>query len=169
MDFPDRRKKPEDFPYKKSWQKVTKCAETSLIWMVSLNFQILLLDFLYKNQDFPNFMKIMIKSDISSLYLTFCHEFFMESRWVFSYDLENSCCWQKTIQNTPIHGVPNVAQENSEIWKILYCMAFSYGSLARIPGWSAQHSNITRGDRFATRGHPWRARFCDLWKKIMDL
>ena len=51
------------------------------------------------------------------------------------------------------------------LWKSLH------GSLARIPGaiWgSAHHSNITRGDRFATRGHPWRARFCDLWKKRMD-
>ena len=46
---------------------------------------------------------------------------------------------------------------------------FKYGSLARIPSGSAQHRQITRGDRFATRGHPWRARFRDLWKKRMTL
>ena len=71
-------------------------------------------------------MKIMIKSDISSLYLTFCHEFFMESRWVFSYDLENSCCWQKTIQNTPIHGVPLVAHEKLVFSKILGFIAWRF-------------------------------------------
>ena len=44
-----------------------------------------------KNQDFPNLMKIIMKSDISSLYLIFWYEFFMESPWVFSYDPEISC------------------------------------------------------------------------------
>ena len=39
-----------------------------------------------KNQDFANLTKIIMKSDVSSLYLTFCHEFFVESPWVFSYD-----------------------------------------------------------------------------------
>ena len=60
-----------------------------------------------KNHDFANLTKIIMKSDVSSLYLTFCHDFFMESPWVFSYDLENSCCWQKTIQDTPIHCEPD--------------------------------------------------------------
>ena len=45
-----------------------------------------------KNQDFANLMKIIIKCDIPALKLTFCHEFFIKSPWVFSYDLENSKC-----------------------------------------------------------------------------
>ncbi len=48
----------------------------------------------------------------------------------------------------------------------------SYGSLQRIRcciQHSDEYTNVTRGDRFAARGHPWRARFCDIWKKVMDL
>ena len=66
----------------------------------------------------------MIKSDISSLYLTFCHEFFMESRWVFSYDLENSCYCQKTTQNTPIHCESFSMQICFEFRKILGFIAW---------------------------------------------
>ena len=58
------------------------------------------------------------------------------------------------------------------VLKLKLTILYVYGSLARIPGaiWrSAQHRQITRGDRFDTRGHPWRARFCDLWKKRMTL
>ena len=39
-----------------------------------------------KNQDFSNLMKIMIKFDIASLYLTFCQEFFIKTFRIFSYD-----------------------------------------------------------------------------------
>ena len=72
-----------------------------------------------KNQDFPNFMKIIVKSGISSHFLTFRHEFFMESLRVFSYDLENSCCRQNAIQRNPIRGVPNDFQMFCEFWKLL--------------------------------------------------
>ena len=79
-----------------------------------------------KNQDFPNLMKIIIKYDISSLYLTFCHEFFIESPWVFSYDPEISCYCQKTIQNTPIHCESNAVQIYSEFSKILGFIAWRF-------------------------------------------
>ena len=71
-------------------------------------------------------MKIIIKSGISSRFLTFRHEFFMESLRVFSYDLENSCCWQKTIHNTPIRCVPNVSQMFCEFWKMLGFIAWRF-------------------------------------------
>ena len=67
-----------------------------------------------------------MKFEVSSLYLTFCHEFFMESLRVFSYGLENSCCWQKTIQNTPIHCACNAVHENSEFSKILGFIAWRF-------------------------------------------
>ena len=71
-------------------------------------------------------MKIMMKCDISSLYLTFCHDFFMESLRVFSYDLENSCCCQKTTQNNPINCESDAVQMYSEFWEILGFIAWRF-------------------------------------------
>ena len=53
-----------------------------------------------KFHDFANLMKIMMKNDISSLYLTFCHEFFMESLRVFSYAPGISFSLGKHVQHS---------------------------------------------------------------------
>ena len=71
-------------------------------------------------------MRIITKSDISSLFLTFCHEFFMESLRVFSYDPENSCYCQKTAQNTTIHCESFSVQMFSEFWKYLWFIAWTF-------------------------------------------
>ena len=57
---------------------------------------------------------------------TFFIEENFKSPWVFSYDLENSCCWQTTIQNTPIHCACNAVHENSEFSKILGFIAWRF-------------------------------------------
>ena len=79
-------------------------------------------------------MKIIMKSDISSLDLIFCHEFFMESPWVFSYDLENSRCCQNVIQRAPIHCACNAVQMYSQFWKILGFIAWRFHILQRQEG-----------------------------------
>ena len=52
-----------------------------------------------KFHDFANLMKIMMKNDISSLCLTFYHEFFMESLRVFSYAPDISFSREKHAQH----------------------------------------------------------------------
>ena len=79
-----------------------------------------------KINDFPNLEKIIVKSEISSRFITFCHEFFMESLQVFSYDLENSRCRQRAIQRIPYNCACNAGQMFSQFWKILGFIAWRF-------------------------------------------
>ena len=58
--------------------------------------------------------------------LRFLIEFFMESPWVFSYDLENSRCCQNVIQRAPIHCESYAVQIYSQFWKILGFIAWRF-------------------------------------------
>ena len=78
-------------------------------------------------------MKIIIKNDISSRFLTFLHRFFMESLRVFSYDLENSWYYQKTTQNTPIRCESHAVQIYSEFWEMLGFIAWRFHICSVLP------------------------------------
>ena len=71
-------------------------------------------------------MKSSEISEVAARFHTFCHEFFIKSPRVFSYDLENSCCRQNAIQRNPIHAVPNVAQMFCGFWKLLGFIAWRF-------------------------------------------
>ena len=117
-----------DFLYKiLDWKKTTKFFEIPKIHSIYYRISYT------KINDFPNLEKIIVKSEISSRFITFCHGFLMESLRVFSYDLENSRCRQRAIQRIPYNCACNAGQMFSQFWKILGFIAWRFHIAPR--GW----------------------------------
>ena len=73
-------------------------------------------------------MKSFQNLEVSRRLTTFLIDKFIKILWVFSYDPENSCCCQKTTQDTPFHRESTSAHENiSDLENVrVYCMPPSY-------------------------------------------